>query len=706
MEERSIEYLSKIQLDSLKGFGDKRYSQLKRNNLKSVLDLLRFFPRGFWDRSSIKNISEVNQNDSESEITVFGKIEKVSVFTTKTRLRITTLDIKDESGVLKAKWFGPQYIETRFKEGDSVALSGRPEVKKTGSVEFKNPTIEKFEEISELNETGALIPKYPKIEGVSTSIIRKSIKNSLSVLETEKDNFRPGFQDILPQTILNKYNLVNRLLSFKNIHFPAQIDDYYKAKERLVLDEFIYLRSIFSYLKSKQKELDSGLSYSFSEEDISRMKELLPFELTNSQKKVLEEILEDLKNSFPMKRLLQGDVGSGKTVVAAIAIYAVVKSGYQVTLMAPTEVLAEQHLKTLENFLYKLDVEINFLTSSIKNRDQILEKIENGTPGLYIGTHALIQDKIKFKNLGLVIIDEQQRFGVEQRKKLALNSEFNPDQLVMTATPIPRTTALSIYGDLDISSINEMPPGRKTIVSHLFNGLKEDDKKISNIVMNHLNDKSQVFVVCPFIEESENLDIKAAENVFKEYKNLYSEFNVEIMHGRMTSEEKDKIMTKMSSGEIDILVSTVVIEVGIDIPNATLIVIESSERFGLNQLHQLRGRVGRGTKQSECIFHITNKKTLESISDDGKKRLESIVKIDDGFKLSEIDLEIRGEGKVTGTHQSGKSDLKLANLRYDIELLLKSKEIFEDLKNDKDTDQIFTEAKLLFPNYFKVDSST
>ena len=276
----------------------------------------------------------------------------------------------------------------------------------------------------------------------------------------------------------------------------------------------------------------------------------------------------------------------------------------------------------------------------------------------------------------------------------------------MTATPIPRTTALSIYGDLDISSINEMPPGRKTIVSHLFNGLKEDDKKISNIVMNHLNDKSQVFVVCPFIEESENLDIKAAENVFKEYKNLYSEFNVEIMHGRMTSEEKDKIMTKMSSGEIDILVSTVVIEVGIDIPNATLIVIESAERFGLNQLHQLRGRVGRGTKQSECIFHITNKKTLESISDDGKKRLESIVKIDDGFKLSEIDLEIRGEGKVTGTHQSGKSDLKLANLRYDIELLLKSKEIFEDLKNDKDTDQIFTEAKLLFPNYFKVDSST
>ena len=706
MEERNIEYLSEIQLDSLKGFGDKRYSQLKRNNLKSVLDLLRFFPRGFWDRSSIKSISDVNQHDSESEITVFGKIDKVSVFTTKTRLRITTLNIKDESGGLKAKWFGPQYIETRFKEGDSVALSGRPEVKKTGSVEFKNPTIEKFEEISELNETGALIPKYPKIEGVSTSIIRKSIKNSLSVLETEKDNFIPGFQDILPQTILNKYNLVNRLWSFKNIHFPAQIEDYYKAKERLVLDEFIYLRSIFSYLKSKQKELDSGLSYSFSEEDISYMKELLPFELTNSQKKVLKEILEDLKNSFPMKRLLQGDVGSGKTVVAAIAIYAVVKSGYQVTLMAPTEVLAEQHLKTLENFLYQLDVDINFLTSSIKNRDHILEKIDNGTPGLYIGTHALIQDKIKFKNLGLVIIDEQQRFGVEQRKKLAINSEFNPDQLVMTATPIPRTTALSIYGDLDISSINEMPPGRKKIVSHLFNGLKEDDKKISNIVMNHLNDKSQVFVVCPFIEESENLDIKAAENVFEDYKNMYSEFNVEIMHGRMTSEEKDKIMTKMSSGEIDILVSTVVIEVGIDIPNATLIVIESSERFGLNQLHQLRGRVGRGTKQSECIFHITNKKTLESISDDGKKRLESIVKIDDGFKLSEIDLEIRGEGKVTGTHQSGKSDLKLANLRYDIELLLKSKEIFEDLKNDKDADQIFTEAKLLFPNYFKVDSST
>ena len=407
-----------------------------------------------------------------------------------------------------------------------------------------------------------------------------------------------------------------------------------------------------------------------------------------------------------MKRLLQGDVGSGKTVVAAIAVYAVVKSGFQVAFMAPTEVLAEQHLKSISEFLKYSDIDIYFLSSSVKDRDNVMESISTGKPGLYIGTHALIQEKVLFSNLGLVIIDEQQRFGVDQRKKLITDSDIVPDQLVMTATPIPRTTALSIYGDLDISSINELPPGRKEIISYLFNGLKGDSNLVFDKCKEHLNQNSQIFVVCPYIDESENSDIQAAEIVYKEYKEKFEDKNVALLHGKMHYEEKEKIMNDMTEYRIDILVSTVVIEVGIDIPNASLMVIESAERFGLNQLHQLRGRVGRGEKQSECIFHITKKKSLSTISEDGKKRLEAIVELSDGFKLSEIDLEIRGEGKVTGKNQSGRSDLKIADLRYDYNLLLESKKIHEEINGTDESIEIFQEAKLLFPNYFAAEGTT
>ena len=335
-----------------------------------------------------------------------------------------------------------------------------------------------------------------------------------------------------------------------------------------------------------------------------------------------------------------------------------------------------------------------------------MNNISAGKPGLYIGTHALIQDKIFFSNLGLVIIDEQQRFGVDQRKKLISDSEITPDQLVMTATPIPRTTALSIYGDLEISTINELPPGRKPIISHLYSGLKKDNEKVFEKCSKHLDDNSQIFVVCPYIEESESSDIQAAEKVFLEYSKKFIKYNVVLLHGKMSYEEKEKIMRSMQEGSIDILVSTVVIEVGIDIPNATLMIIESAERFGLNQLHQLRGRVGRGEKQSECIFHVTNKKSLNTISEEGVKRLEAISTMSDGFKLSEIDLEIRGEGKVTGKNQSGRSDLKIADLRYDYALLLQSKKIYDDIDSLDSSNKIFEEAKLLFPNYFQADGTT
>ena len=706
MVERSYKYLNEIELNFVKGIGEKKFASFKKSKLKTINDLIRYFPRTHIDRSKVKLVSEIEQNDQTYEVTIFGTIDKLSVFTTKTRLRIATLTISDESGSLKAKWFGPQYIESRFKEGDVVAVSGKPEVKKTGSIEFKNPAIEKFTDVEELNQTGSLIPIYKKVEGMTSASIRKGLKEIINILESTKDNFEPGLFDVLPSNIREEYSLLDRFESIKKIHFPKNENDYKSARRRLVLDEFIYLRSIFANLKSKHKNENKGLVYKFTNPDIEEFVKQLPFNLTQSQNSAMNEILEDLKKTYPMKRLLQGDVGSGKTVVATIASYAAIKSDYQVALMAPTEVLAEQHYSSINEFMNKDQYEIHLLTSSVKNRDKILENLKNGNPGLYVGTHALIQESIKFSNLGLAIIDEQQRFGVEQRKKLINETGDIPDQLVMTATPIPRTTALSIYGDLEISSINELPPGRKDITSHLIEGSKKDNDIIYDICKFHLKRKSQIFVVCPFIEESEVMDIQAAENVFIEYKEKFKDYKVSILHGKMSFDEKEQIMQDMKSGKIDILVSTIVIEVGIDIPNATLMIIESAERFGLNQLHQLRGRVGRSDKQSECVFHVSKKKTLKTISEDGKRRLEAIVDIKDGFRLSEIDLEIRGEGKVTGTSQSGQSDLKIADLRYDYKLLLESKNIFDQLESEDIKNLLFEEAQILFPNYFKASGTT
>ena len=697
MVERNIKYLENISLEEIKGFGEKRLSSFKKYGINNISDLLRFFPKKHIDRSQISTIDSIT-GDITKEITILGEVTDVSVFTTKTRLRIATLVIKDDTGVIRAKWFGPQYIETRFKKDDSVAISGIPDVKKTGSIEFKNPTIEKFSDLEELNETGSLIPIYPKIEGLSSTIIRKGIKEAL--------RRTPKIEDFASKKDLTEYKIIDRISSYKNIHFPETIKEYEDARTRLAFDEFIYLQSIFKEIKETYSKNETGIKHTIKNETLKYFEKEIPFNLTKSQKKVINEIFKDMNKPSPMKRLLQGDVGSGKTIVAAAAIYASINSSHQAVLMAPTEVLAEQHFNSLSKILIFKDIKIYLLTSSIADRNEIMKTIDEGTPALIIGTHALIQDKINFNNLGLAIIDEQQRFGVEQRKKLTSKQKDTPHQLVMTATPIPRTTALAIYGDLDLSVIDELPPGRKSIKSFLHEGSKEDTEEVYKICKKHLDNNSQIFVVCPFIEESEKLDIKAAQNVYKQYKEKFDNYKVEILHGKISSENKEKIMDDMHNNKIDILISTVVIEVGIDIPNATLMIIESAERFGLNQLHQLRGRVGRGDKKSECIFHITDGKNMETITDVGNKRLKAIVENSDGFKLSEIDLQIRGEGKVTGTSQSGMSDLKIADIRYDYDILQSSKNYFEKNITSKNELLINEEAKILFPNFSKVEDST
>ena len=698
MVKRDINYLSNIDISEIKGFGEKRIKSLNKSGIKSIVDLIRFYPRKHIDRSDVLTIDDVRNLFEFKEITVLVKITKVSVFTTRSRLRIATLSISDETGDAKAKWFGPQYIETRFKEGDTVAISGVPDVKKTGSVEFKNATIEKFLEFDELNETGALIPIYKKIEGLSSALIRKGIKHALKRT--------PEVEDYINDEQLAAYELLDRTTSLNDIHFPEGLSNYYKAKKRLAFDEFIYLQTIFKRKKKSNKLIIGSEKIQSNNELMKTFTENLNFELTSAQKRTINEILKDMNKNSPMKRLLQGDVGSGKTIVAACAVYSASNAGFKSALMAPTEVLAEQHFNSLTPILIKHNIKTYLLTSSVKDRTEIINQMSSAEPVFFIGTHALIQENVIFNNLGLAIIDEQQRFGVDQRKKLIESSNIIPHQIVMTATPIPRTTALAVYGDLDISIIDELPPGRQEIENILLSGLASDNNQVVDYCKQHLLDNSQIFVVCPYIDESENKDIKAAEKVYEQYIDLFPDSNVKILHGRMKSEEKELIMSQMNNGEIDILVSTVVIEVGIDITNATLMVIESAERFGLNQLHQLRGRVGRGSKKSQCIFHISNKLTIDTVTDVGKQRLSAIVSTNDGFKLSEMDLQIRGEGKVTGTDQSGLSDLKIADLRYDFEILNLSKLFFNKEITPELEERIYVEATLLFPNFMKVEDTT
>ena len=698
MVKRDINYLSNIDISEIKGFGEKRIKSLNKSGIKSIVDLIRFYPRKHIDRSDILTIEDVRNLFEFKEITVLVKIAKVSVFTTRSRLRIATLLVSDETGDAKAKWFGPQYIETRFKEGDTVAISGVPDVKKTGSVEFKNATIEKYLEFDELNETGALIPIYKKIEGLSSTLIRKGIKHALKRT--------PEIEDYINDEQLTDYELLDRTTSLNDIHFPEGLSNYYKAKKRLAFDEFIYLQTIFKRKKKSNKLITGSEKIQSNNELMEAFTENLDFELTSAQKRTINEILIDMNKNSPMKRLLQGDVGSGKTIVAACAVYSASNAGFKSALMAPTEVLAEQHFNSLTPILNKHNIKTYLLTSSVKDRTEIINQMSSAEPVFFIGTHALIQENVIFNNLGLAIIDEQQRFGVDQRKKLIESSNIIPHQIVMTATPIPRTTALAVYGDLDISIIDELPPGREEIENILLSGLESDNNQVVDYCKQHLLDNSQIFVVCPYIDESENKDIKAAENVYEQYINLFPDSNVKILHGRMKSEEKELIMSQMNKGQIDILVSTVVIEVGIDIANATLMIIESAERFGLNQLHQLRGRVGRGSKKSQCIFHISNKLTIDTITDVGKQRLSAIVSTNDGFKLSEMDLQIRGEGKVTGTDQSGLSDLKIADLRYDFEILNLSKLFFNKEITPELEERLYLEATLLFPNFMKVEDTT
>lgn len=650
----------------LKGIGEKRAEKLNQAGIYTIGDLLQHYPRRYLDRSNITQIRNVRPNDTA---TVVGKILTQGI-KKGIRSRFIVV-ISDNTGIVHCVWFHQlNYWQKRFKVGQTIAVSGK--FGYYGGLQIVHPEFDLLSEDGEDREeefvnTGKIIPLYPSSEslsqvGLDSRGFRRVIRQMLSTHGDE-------IEEILPQTILQRHNLMPLAEAFQNIHFPSDFTRLGQAKRRLKFNELFLMEFLLAYRRHYITGQQKGIQFATVGERVKTLVDLLPFELTEAQKKVLREIRADMKSPRPMYRLLQGDVGSGKTIVALVSMLIAVENGYQAALMAPTEILAEQHYLTFKRWLAGLGVQIHLLIGGQGNRqrEEILAAMERGECDIVVGTHALIQEPVKFHRLGLVVIDEQHRFGVAQRAMLTAKGE-RPDVLVMTATPIPRTLSLTIYGDLDVSILDEMPEGRLPVRTSWRYENKRND--IYNFVRTKVAEGRQAYIVFPLIEESEKLDLQAATESYEQMaQGVFSQFKLALLHGRMSTDQKDAIMMAFKNGEIQILVSTTVIEVGVDVPNATIMVIENAERFGLTQLHQLRGRVGRGTEQSYCILIAKPPLTQEAIT-----RLNTMTQTTDGFKIAEVDLKLRGPGEFFGTRQHGLPELKIADPIEDLALLTKARQ--------------------------------
>ena len=540
-------------------------------------------------------------------------------------------------------------------------------INKYGKIDITSPV---FDEIEKKNNTGKIIPLYPLTFSLSQNTIRKIIENGLKDVEEYG-----GLKETLPQYILNEYKLEEINKAIETVHFPKEFADFEIARKRFVFEELLSTQLALLQLKNSNLKDHKGISFS-KDAHMSDVINSLPFNLTKAQLRVLEEIDKNMEQDKSMNRLLQGDVGSGKTVVAMISAYKAVKSGYQVAVLAPTAILATQHLENFQKILEKFDIRCELLISGItkKKKTEILEKLQNGEVDILIGTHAMLEENVTFKNLGLVVTDEQHRFGVKQRTTMAQKGE-NPDVLVMSATPIPRTLALILYGDLDISVIDELPPNRKKIETFAVTKALED--RVNNFVRKQVDEGRQAYIVCPLVEESEENDLQSVISLYEKCKTeVFPNYRIEYIHGKMKQKEKDDIMERFKNGEIDILISTTVIEVGVDVPNSSIMVIEDAQRFGLAQLHQLRGRVGRGEYQSYCILKYEGK------GKNTRERMKIMTQTNDGFVISQKDLELRGSGDFFGTNQHGIPDFKIANLFTDIDILKLAQEAAIKIVND------------------------
>lgn len=633
----------------VKGIGPKKAEKLNRLGIYTIKDLLYYFPRQFEDRSVIKKIAQL---EDEEKVTVKALITNIESYTPKKGMTITRIDVKDDTGFAKLTFFNREYIKNTFRVGDSILAFGK--VKKNGRfVELNSCELEYLSTAPK--NIGKLLPVYP----LSYGITNKDIMNTVRMVFENKDIKIPEY---MPEYLLKKYRLCGIEYAIKNIHFPKDKESLKIALYRLIFEELLVLQlGLFMYKGGSSNE--KGITFK-RDSRLDDVLESLPFKLTRAQNRALNEILDDMCSEKVMNRLVQGDVGSGKTVVALLALAECVFNGYQGALMAPTEILAQQHYESFTETFEDIGIRVEILTGSAtkKQKEGILQRVKDGEIDILIGTHALIEDNVEFKNIGLVITDEQHRFGVRQRGKLS-SKGTSPDILVMTATPIPRTLALILYGDLDISIIDELPPGRQPIETIAIEK-KKRDKVYNSLVRREVDKGRQVYIVCPLVEESETLDITSATETAEEIKReFFPDLRVGLLHGKMKPSEKDAVMTSFKNHELDILVSTTVIEVGVNVPNSTLMIIENAERFGLAQLHQLRGRVGRGKHQSYCVL------IYGSNSEVCKKRMNIMEETNDGFKISEKDLEIRGPGEFFGTMQHGVPELKVANLFKHMKIL-------------------------------------
>ena len=637
------------EIQFVKGIGPKRAEKLHKLNIFTLKDLIYYFPRQYEDRSKVKKI---NQLENEEKVTIKGVITRMDSYSPKKGMNIIRMDMRDDTGYIKLSFFNQEYIKRVFKSGDSIVVFGKVKIENN----FKEFVPIEIEHYSSKPQSNCKIePVYPLTYGLSNKELQGIIRSVLT-----KEEFK--VKEYLPTYILEKYKLCGIDFAVRNIHSPSNKEALKIALYRLVFEEFLILQLGLFYFKNGVNE-SSGIEFKENEK-LNDIIESLPFKLTKAQNRALSEITQDMTSSKVMNRLVQGDVGSGKTVVALLALASAVLNGYQGALMAPTEILASQHYDSFKEILERFNIKSELLVGSLtkKQKEKVLEKVKNQEVDILIGTHALIEDKVEFKNLGIVITDEQHRFGVRQRGRLS-NKGDSPDILVMTATPIPRTLALILYGDLDISIIDELPPGRQPIETIAIEQ-KRRNEAYENLVRSEVQKGRQVYVVCPLVEESEKIEATAASELVEELKReFFSDLRVGLLHGKMRPTEKDAIMDDFKNKKLDILVSTTVIEVGVNVPNATLMIIENAERFGLAQLHQLRGRVGRGNHKSYCIL-IYNSKTEVC-----KERMAIMEETTDGFKISQKDLEIRGPGEFFGTRQHGLPELKVANIFKHIKIL-------------------------------------
>ncbi len=668
-----MDILSPIQY--IKGVGPRRAALLAKLGIEIVKDILFYLPTRYEDRSSIKKITQLISGEIQ---TVTGKVIKAEVMPAsprRPRLKILSVVITDGSGALTAKWFNQTYLGKIFKPAQKVVFYGLVKSNYWGSgFEMVNPEFEIIdddEEDADHINTGRIVPVYGLTEGLSQRQLRSIVHLTLtSALAT--------VTDVMPEDIITDLHLPGLRQSIEAVHFPpsgTSLNDLNGGTspyhQRLAFDELFTLQLGLAAIKNNEIS-EKGISFEPTGKLTGKLLEKLPFKLTGAQKRVIDDIAKDMKSPFPMNRLIQGDVGSGKTIVAFIAMLGAVESGYQTALMAPTEILAEQHYLNIHSLAESLGLKIHLLTGSKKDKNY--DMIASGKAQIVIGTHALIQEAVSFKNLGLIVIDEQHRFGVMQRAQLRKKGT-NPDTLIMTATPIPRTLAITLYGDLDYSLIDELPPNRTPVLTKVIRELQK------NIVYDLMDRETkagrQVYVVYPLIEESEKSNLKAAITGMEALQKKFPDLKVGLIHGKLPTSEREDIMRDFKKGLIQMLVSTTVIEVGVDVPNATLMVIIHAERFGLSQLHQLRGRVGRGAAKSHCLL------LNYGGSVDAMKRLDIMARSNDGFKIAEKDLEIRGPGEFFGTRQSGLPDLKAANLLRDYKLLeIARKQAFSLIEKD------------------------